>query len=287
MHGRGQDQCAFLVGKNRSLDLSERCSVFRNRTTESVGLGEMERRIRRMEGITLALFILGAGLASALFVADLRKESTVNAAEAPTVLHVKGLVIEDEQGRARILLGAPFPSIPDRTRQDETTSAMVFLDDQGHDRFAIGEKFAPQIKGAIPTNYRSPGAGYGLTLFDSTGNERGGMGFLANGINLGRAVMVLDRPSGDAIGAIVDDSTGYAGLAALYPAAGNETGMTGILLGTQGNKAFLSMQDPEDRPRASLSVESSRVPAFQVFDQDGRPGPNLLHPTERATTDTK
>ena len=49
----------------------------------------------------------------------------------------------------------------------------------------------------------------GLTLHDPKGNERGGIGFLANG----RAVVVLDRasPSGDAVGMMVEDATDFAG----------------------------------------------------------------------------
>ncbi len=250
--------------------------------------GEIEARVRRMEARQFLLTAICAALIMALVLSIAnRQQTTAKAAESQQVLRLKGLVIEDEQGRARILLGSPFPAVTDRKRQDATTSAMVFLDEQGHDRFALGEKMAPQIEGAVPANYRSPGKGYGLTLFDPSGNERGEMGFLSSGNNGNRAVVVLDRPQGDAIGAIVDDSTGYAGLAALYPDSGNVPARTGILLGTQGNKAFLSMQDAENRPRASLSVESRRAPALLVFEDDGRPGPNLLHPADRAMTDTR
>ena len=258
-----------------------------NRTAQSGELREMERRIRRAESRSLTLGVAGAVLVVVLTVAVKIDQPTVKAAESPTVLRVKGLVIEDEQGRARILLGAPFPAVPERVRRDETTSAMVFLDEQGHDRFAIGEKLAPQIDGRVPENYQKAGTGYGLTLFDPAGNERGAMGFLSGANNANRAVMVLDRPEGDAIGAIVDDKTGYAGLAALYAPRTRGVEATGILLGTQGNKAFLTMQDPQNQPRASFSMETGRVPALQVFDQDGRPGPNLLHPADRAMTDTK
>jgi len=257
----------------------------RPRTSER---DQLERRIRRMERQNLALFSVGAVLAATLAISIAKTDQiAVKAAEPPTVLRVKGLVIEDQQGRARILVGAPFPAVSERVRRDETTAAMVFLDEQGHDRFAVGEKFAPQIDGRVPENYQKAGTGYGLTLFDLIGNERGGMGFLSSAGNASRVVMVLDRPEGDAIGAIVDDKTGYAGLAALY--APRETGVeaTGILLGTQGNKAFLSMQDPQNQPRASLSVESKQLPALQVFDANGKSSQNLLHPGDPTMTDFK
>jgi hypothetical protein len=252
------------------------------------GCDQLELRMQCMERRVLALTALCVCLLVGFVVASCTAgPAAVKAADAPSVLHLKGLVIEDVQGRARILLGAPFPTVPDRSRQDETTSAMVFLDESGHDRLAIGEKLAPQIGGSVPANYQRPGIGYGLTLNDAMGNERGGMGFLSNGSSVGRAVMVLDRPEGDAIGAIVDDNTGYAGLAALYPVRQRGLKATGILLGTQGNKAFLSMQDLENQPRASLSVDSRQLPTLQVFDENGKPSANLLHPGEGPMTELK
>ncbi len=250
----------------------------------------MERRIHRMERRQIALSILCAGLAIALAFASAKIFPTrVSAAEAPSVLHLKGLVIEDGQGRARILLGAPFPTVPDRTRQDDTTTALLFLDEQGHDRFSIGEKMTPQIDGTVPSNFHKPGTGYGLTLFDQVGNERGGMGFLSNGSTVNRAVFSLDRPKGDAIGAIVDDASGYAGLVAMYPPRNIGVEATGILLGTQGNKAYLSMQNTRNLPSASLSVADETIPSLQIFDLKGKPGPNLLKPpaSDRTITETQ
>ncbi len=237
----------------------------------------MDRRIHRMERRQIALSILSAGLAVGLALASAKIfPNRVSAAESPSVLHLKGLVIEDGQGRARILLGAPFPAVPDRVRQDDTTTAMLFLDEQGHDRFSIGEKMTPQIDGAVPTNFHKPGTGYGLTLFDQLGDERGSMGFLSNGSTVSRAVFSLDRPKGDAIGAIVDDTSGYAGLVAMYPPRAIGVEATAILLGTQGNKGYLSMQDTRNLPSASLSVGPEPLPSLRVFDSTGKPGPNLL-----------
>ncbi len=127
-------------------------------------------------------------------------------------------------------------------------------------------------------NYEKLAAGFGLTLYDQLGNDRGGMGFLSNGNSVSRAVFSLDRPKGDAIGAIVDDTTGFAGLVAMYPPRQVGVEATGILLGTQGNKAYLSMQDTKNMPSTSLSVGPEPNPSLQVFDRMGTPGPNLLLP---------
>ena len=50
----------------------------------------------------------------------------------------------------------------------------------------------------------------GLTIYDTIGDERGGLGFAANGR---RAAFALDRANGDAVGMLVDDKT----LPASYP----------------------------------------------------------------------
>jgi hypothetical protein len=110
----------------------------------------------------------------------------------------------------KCLLGAPFPSVSDRLRQDVTGTDMVFLDEKGHDRFSLGEMM-PASPG-----FHGIGSAYGLTIYDPEGNERGGMGFLSNGSTVSRAVIALDRPglpstSGDAWGAMVDDKSGFAG----------------------------------------------------------------------------
>ena len=41
----------------------------------------------------------------------------VHASRSSDILYARGLVIEDTQGRARALLGAPFPRVPSRKRQ--------------------------------------------------------------------------------------------------------------------------------------------------------------------------
>jgi hypothetical protein len=253
---------------------------FRSIVDESDEIDVMGRRIRRMERGLLMLTFLCSCFATTTFVLASRQYTPhgVLAAESPQILHLRGLVIEDDQGRARILLGSPFPVVADRQRHDATATAMVFLDEQGHDRFSIGEKMPPQIDGEIPRNYAKLSTGFGLTLYDQFGNDRGGMGFLSNGSSISRVVFGLDRPKGDAIGAIVDDTTGYAGLVAMYPPRQVGVEATGILLGTQGDRAYLSMQDSKNMPSASLSVGSELNPSLRVFDHKGKPGPNLLGP---------
>ena len=237
-----------------------------------------DSRIRLLEKKVIVLAWLCGVLMIALTLV-LRKPPLheVKAAESPSVLHLKGLVIEDEQGRARVLLGAPFPNTHERLRQDAMTTTMVFLDEQGHDRFSIGEFMPAQINGKIPSKFHRMGSStaYGLTIFDTAGNERGGMGFLSNGSTVNRATIALDRPGADAIGLMVDDETGMAGLVAMYP---QEVGdhSTGLLLATQGSKAFFTMKDARDIPRATFEIGPELSPSFRLFDKGGKGGPEML-----------
>jgi hypothetical protein len=106
---------------------------------------------------------------------------------------VRGLIIEDEKGRERILLGAPVPKVPGRKRRDET-SGLIVLGENGADRVAVAAPTPdPQIKGEVSKRI---GAAAGLVLDDKDGNERGGFGVLDND---SRVVLGLDYPAGEAI----------------------------------------------------------------------------------------
>jgi len=154
----------------------------------------IERRLWVCEGL-LALFIIG--LLAATWAG--LHGTTAKADDSAKVLRLQGLIIEDTQGRPRILLGAPVTRVPGRRRQDETVGVIV-LGENGADRVAIGAPTpAPQIRGHVARRI-SPSAG--LVIDDSEGNERGGFGVLDGD---GRVVLGLDYPmgTGEAIGLAV------------------------------------------------------------------------------------
>lgn len=227
----------------------------------------LETRLWSVKAVCLTLFAALLAVATGSFA------GRVEAAEGAKVLRVRGLIIEDPEGRARILLGAPLPEVQERPRKDTTGADLVFLDEEGHDRFRVGEMLPP-----VPGFHRI-GSGYGVTILDSQGSERGGMGFLTNGKNVNRAVIALDRPynpsvSSDAWGAVVDDATGFAGTSYLYP-PGKDHDQEGIRIGTIGEKAVITFKDRNDKDRATFALDSG-VPSFQVFDDGGKPGKDLL-----------
>ena len=234
----------------------------------------LESRLLQLEKKSRMLTMLCAFLFAALAAVSVASlVPRVKAAEDARILRARGIILEDDQGRPRILLGAPFPSAPGRLRTDATGTTLVFLDEQGHDRFRVGE-----ILPAVPGFHRI-GSAYGVTILDTQGGERGGLGFLSNGKNVNRAVIALDRPynpsvSADAWGAIVDDATGFAGNVFLYPPAGDHD-QEALIIGTTAEKASITFKDRNDKDRAAFTLTSGEA-SFNLSDSSGKPGPNLL-----------
>jgi hypothetical protein len=180
---------------------------------------------------------------------------SVAAQERPDVLRLRGLIIEDENGHARILLGSPFPADKSRIRTDERTSAMVFVDADGHDRLTVGEELTPQIGGKVPPGIRRIATGYGVVLHDNIGDERGAYSWLENG----RALITLDRPGAEAFAAIVNDKTGEAKIAFAVPS--DKTGdASAIELGTKQERAFLDFKSKTGETIGSLQTMRAAAP---------------------------
>ena len=95
-----------------------------------------EQRLQALERRTIKLgLICGIQLVIVCVLClTLVHTRRVETAGSIGILRAKGLIIEDGDGRARILLGAPFPKVPERSRQDAPTTSMIFLDQEGHDR---------------------------------------------------------------------------------------------------------------------------------------------------------
>ena len=221
-------------------------------------LQALERRTTRLAlicGVQLAILF-----ALCLFLAQSRR---VQAADSARVLRAQGLIIEDAHGRARILLGAPFPRVVERMRQDGSTTSMVFLDEKGHDRLTLGEEPEPQIAGKVSPSMHRIAQGFGVVIHDGDGNERGTYGWLSNG----RALITLDRPGLDAWAAVVDDRTGFAGMRVEYP-PDIARDSNAIEIGTMGGQAFVKLQDTEQRDRAVFAFEDGRTD-FKTLDATG------------------
>lgn len=112
------------------------------------------------------------------------------------VIRTRGIVIVDDQGRERILLGAPIPSAKNRVRTDlarvkeiwgkrfpdsyldyyknynHNVNGMLVLDENGFDRLAVGDQ-TPD-----PNIGKRVGPQTGMIWNDEEGFERGGLGIL-------------------------------------------------------------------------------------------------------------
>jgi hypothetical protein len=196
---------------------------------------KLEQRSRRFMATSVILGIaLGAVLVSGFTAAPRQGDG---------VIHAKGLVIEDSQGRPRVLLGAPFPEVSARLRTDARGTSMIFLDERGHDRLTVGEALPAQLQGKIAKVDQRIGASFGMIIHDLEGNERGGFSFLSSG----RATIALDYPGRDAIGLSVDDHLNRAEFMLNYSPTLTGPGSS-FELYQQGESTVFSINDKEGDP---------------------------------------
>lgn len=169
-------------------------------------LARLERRQRYLyllAGLSLTIMLTGAVWQRAVSQTD----------SAAQVLRVRGLVIVDEQGRERILLGAPIPAAANRVRTSpervkaiwgprfppeylkwyqeyrHDTNGLLILDEQGFDRIALGAAVPD------PNIGRRIGPSTGMIINDEQGFERSGYGLLKVQ-NRYRVVLGLDSAQG-------------------------------------------------------------------------------------------
>lgn len=233
-----------------------------------VGQLAWERRLEVAEGklrlmwilclLELGIFIIGAtGLLTPHVAAK---------ASSAQVLRARGLIIEDAQGRPRILLGAPFPQVGERVRKDGQATALLLLGEDGADRLMVGEAPNPPIGTRIAPSV-------GVTIYDPKGQERGALALLGDN----RAVVSLDRNSGDAIGLLADDKTDFAGFMANYrPAKGNAY-PTALEIGVQNSEAFVRLKDCcREKTSVALEVAPNGTPSLRSYDAEGKEQLDLL-----------
>src|SRR2546427_447158 len=139
---------------------------------------DLEKLRTEVRNLKLVVAILAA-LLLVLAGASIRKQPGANG-----VLRAKGLVIEDDAGRERILLGAPIPAAKNRVRTDPARvaaawakkfppeymewykeyhndmSGMLILDVGGFDRIAIGSPVPD------PNNGKRVAPGNGVVMND-------------------------------------------------------------------------------------------------------------------------
>jgi hypothetical protein len=101
------------------------------------------------------------------------RTTSVSANEAAHILHTYGIVIEDDHGHPRLLLGAPIPRVEGRKCRDDLTNGIVLLEATGTDRLIMGDAIPPQVAGSVGRRTETEQAS-GFWINDANGNEPGG-----------------------------------------------------------------------------------------------------------------
>ena len=67
------------------------------------------------------------------------KTAAVQSSQISPVIKTRGLIIVDEKGRERVIIGAPVPDPPIEGRKRVNPAhGMIILDQQGYERFGVG-----------------------------------------------------------------------------------------------------------------------------------------------------
>lgn len=178
------------------------------------------------------------------------------------VIHAKGLVIEDQAGKPRIVISGDLSKIPGRKRED-ALSGIAYLDELGVDRLTFGKEPDPMTaEGIKPRRV----AGAGLLIHDKDGVERGGYGVLDDET----ALMTLDWPkTGEA--AVVSSSSDFSGMALFHRSSIGQY-REAITLGAfrKNDASFIRITDASSRERLVIQTSGDGQPEIKHYDQQGR-----------------
>jgi len=228
-------------------------------------LSELERALSRMKWFA-AFVLLGVAFAAS---AGLYSRTTL-ADDAGVVLHVRGIVVEDSQGRPRILIGAPAPKAKGRTRTDDAFG-IVLLGENGADQVVLGAPTPDGMSAGKVTKRIAAGAG--LLVNDAEGNERGGFGVLANG----RGVACLDYPAPSTREAVcmgVVPEAGFAGF--LINAPSGDSGERAEMAVIQDGTSLFKLADANGEERAMMVVQGDKPAKFLVIDPKAKTQTDIL-----------
>lgn len=222
---------------------------------------QFEDRLARLES---KLKVQRWAMAAVLAVAALSFSFSAQGGGEPArsgILQVKGLIIEDAEGRPRIALGAPLGDIAGRNRRDPLIG-MVYLDPNGNDRLTFGQLPDPKTPAGIKP--RRTG-GVGLLIHDREGIERGGYSVLDDET----ALLTLDWPkTGEAVA--LSASPRMAGLGMFYRSElGRYRDALGSFVFADKDSTLLKITDSGGRERLIVRSTETDQPQLMRFDETG------------------
>jgi hypothetical protein len=101
-------------------------------------------RTDRITKTLLALLVIGVwGLLLQSVIqfspAEAQSKAVANqSSQVSPIIRTRGLIIVDDKGRERILLGAPVPDPPGDGKRINPATGMIILDPEGYERFGLG-----------------------------------------------------------------------------------------------------------------------------------------------------
>ncbi len=233
------------------------------------------------------LWLQAAALATtvlALFVGGFVHSKHNDETSTPPVLRVRGLIVEDAEGRERILIGAPVPKVDHRIRTDfakakkawgdrypnmdwykrleHNPTGMVILDEKGHDRISFG---VPQPD---PNVGRRVAPSIGFAINDEQGFERSGWSHFP-----GRAVgFGLDHPNREGLNLFLFDD-GSVGMLVRDDKGTRQTFVGHANKGTpwsgiEGSLQGLAIRD-EHGPSVVVNA-ASPAPSIEIREAGGK-----------------
>lgn len=144
------------------------------------------QKIQNLQSIFILILLIGI-----LVILYQQKNTTPE-----EITRTKGLVIEDEQGNPRIMMGFPIASSDDRLRTD-TLNGILLLDENGADRVHLGKHGKLFLGGKYYA--RTNNDGWSLFFNDSKGEERSGYGFSDSDNSVGLGMDYGGEHGGEAI----------------------------------------------------------------------------------------
>ncbi len=239
-------------------------------TDTNTRIARLETRIRNQRRALVGVAMVAAVVMLAGFVQRDRG-----------VIRARGIVLVDEKGRERILIGAPIPAARNRVRTDlarvervwasrfedpkqymrfyadyrHSMHGMLVLDENGFDRLALGDSTPdPNIGKRI-------GAGPGLEINDAAGFERTGYGLITvDGKD--RVTLGLDSKRGTEgltlslsddghVGLRIDGDSAQRIFLGTTPGggiSGRRDPITGLIIGRSGREVHRLSLDSTPRP---------------------------------------
>jgi hypothetical protein len=177
------------------------------------------------------------------------------------VLRLRGLIIEDGQGKPRIIMGAPAPN--DGRRRNDPLYGVAYLDADGTDRLTFGQEPDPMTaEGVKPRRVRATG----ILIHDREGVERGGYAVLDDGM----AALTIDWPkSGEAV--TMGANNDFAAMAAWHHSPLGQY-REAVTIGSvkKSQSGFIRVSDTNSTERVLLSSRGTEQPELSIFDEKGQ-----------------